>query len=459
VNELVLLAGLPNPVTVDFIEMKRRYEMKSVFRLLVFSVTVICLLSVAIPRDSLAAKKKIVLWRLKTYVKDAEKVLDKHINEWAKKNNVEVSIELYTHDERATKFTAAIESKTLPDVAELFAYEPSRLYGINRLEDVSDLVNDISKQLGEPVANLVGNMKFGGKFYSVPHYASPMIIFYRKDILRKINAKPPKTWNELWDQAKKIKETGLQDYPAGFPWNRTSDGTDPALSIFWNYGASWCDKDGYYKSINTPDGLKAINCMVRACFEGSWAPDYLAWSGGANNEAWLAGKISFTANSPSILWQLATYKHPLQKDTGTIVMPSGPAGHTQPLLYLMSWAVPKDRGNSELAKSLIKYIMSKKKYEAYENASAMQAGPFYQDLMASSYWADENGKVIVQSIKQGAQLGWPGPTTPAASEVMTTNILTDIVGRIVVDKLSKEATLKEADGKIRAIYERFKMTK
>jgi multiple sugar transport system substrate-binding protein len=431
--------------------------MKKLFRMLVYSVTVLCLLSIIFPNEVGAEKKKIVLWRLKTYVKDAEKVIDQHINEWAKKNDVEVSIELYTHDERATKFTAAIESKTLPDVAELFAEEPSRLHGINRLEDVSDLVSDIAKELGDPVENLVGNMKFDGKFYAVPHYASPMIMFYRKDMLQKINAKPPETWEELWKQAREIKAANLQDYPAGFPWNRTSDGKDPALSIFWNYGASWTDEKGYYKSINTPEGLSAIDSLVRECFDGTWAKDYLSWSGGANNETWLAGKISFTPNSPSILWQLATYKHPLQKETGVVPFPRGPAGNVQPLTYLMSWSVPKDRGNQKLAKNLIRYLMSKKKYEAYEKASAKQAGPFYEGLMKGKYWQDENGQVIIESIRVGHQLGWPGPTTPAASEVMTSNVLTDIVGRIVIDKLSKEEALKEADDKIKAIYERFKM--
>jgi multiple sugar transport system substrate-binding protein len=433
--------------------------MKRLYRLFAYSVALICLISICFPSEASAEKKKIVVWRLKTYVKDAEKVIDQHINEWAEKNNVDVSIELYTHDERATKFTAAIESKTLPDVAELFAHEPSRLNGIHRLEDVSDIVNDIAKDLGNPIPNLVGNMKFDGKFYAVPHYASPMLIFYRKDMLQKINAQPPKTWDEVWKQSREIKAAGLQDYPAGFPWNRTSDGTDPALSIFWNYGASWTDEKGYYKSINTPEGLKAIDCQVRECFDETWAKDYLSWSGGANNEAWLAGKISFTANSPSILWQLATYKHPLQKETGIVPLPRGPAGNAQPLVYLMSWGVPKDRGNQELAKSLIRYLMSKEKYETYEKAAAKQAGPFYEGLMGTKYWEDEDGKVIVESIKSGYQLGWPGPTTPAASEVITSNILTDTVGRIVIDKLSKEQALKEADDKIRAIYERFNMMK
>jgi ABC-type glycerol-3-phosphate transport system substrate-binding protein len=59
-----------------------------------------------------------------------------------------VEVQTYTFDEMWTKYTAAIESKTLPDVAELDAVGPARLVGLKRLVDVSDLVAELSKQLG-----------------------------------------------------------------------------------------------------------------------------------------------------------------------------------------------------------------------------------------------------------------------------------------------------------------------
>src|SRR5258705_6726589 len=66
-----------------------------------------------------AADVKLTLWRLKTYIPPADKILDANAQECAKKLGAEVQIQTYTFDDMWTKYTAAIESKTLPDVAEL----------------------------------------------------------------------------------------------------------------------------------------------------------------------------------------------------------------------------------------------------------------------------------------------------------------------------------------------------
>src|SRR5262245_10780724 len=92
-----------------------------------------------------------------------------------------------------TKYTAAIESKTLPDIAELDAVGPARLANLGRLTDMSDVVAAVTKELGPILPNAEGAVKFGGKFYAVPHYAIPLVLFYRKDILAKVGAEPPDT--------------------------------------------------------------------------------------------------------------------------------------------------------------------------------------------------------------------------------------------------------------------------
>jgi ABC-type glycerol-3-phosphate transport system substrate-binding protein len=90
----------------------------------------------------------------------------------------------------------------------------------------------------------------------------------------------------------------------------------------------------------------------------------------------------------------------------------------------------------------------------YMTSSYQQATPLFQGLLEHEYWRDETGQVIVNSIKQGNPLGWPGPTTPAAAEVIARNILTDMMTRVIVDKLSPEEAVKEADRKIKEIYDR-----
>src|SRR5262245_18290989 len=138
-----------------------------------------------------AAASKLSLWRLRTYVKAADQVLEANIQACGKQVDVEVEVQTYSFDEMWTKYTAAIESKTLPDVAELDAVGPARLYGIKRLSDVSDLVADIARDFGPLLPSAERALKFDGKYYAVPHWTAQVLLFYRKDILEKAGVQPP----------------------------------------------------------------------------------------------------------------------------------------------------------------------------------------------------------------------------------------------------------------------------
>ena len=230
--------------------------MSKAFRWILLSAAVLALALALQPAS--AADVKMTLWRLKTYIPPADKILDTSIQECGKKIGAEVTIQTYTFDDMWTKYTAAIESKTLPDVAELDAVGPARLANLGRLSDVSDLVGTVTKELGELAQNAEGAVKFSGKFYAVPHYAIPLILFYRKDLLEKVSAQPPDTWEAINEISVKIKKAGLQDFPQGFPWNRTGDGYDPAMSLLWSYGAAWVDKSGKFTGLPKDKAVQAI---------------------------------------------------------------------------------------------------------------------------------------------------------------------------------------------------------
>ncbi len=402
-----------------------------------------------------AAAGKLSLWRLKTYIPPADKILDTNAQECAKKAGLELAIQTYTFDDMWTKFTAAIESKTLPDIAELDAVGPARLANLGRLADVSDVVGAATKELGAILPNADGAVKFGGKYYAVPHYAIPLVLFYRPDILTKVGAEPPDTWEDIQKVSEKVKKAGVQEYPNGFPWNRTGDGYDPAMSLLWSYGAAWVDKSGKFTGIPKAAGVEALKVVTRAYLADKTAAfDYLSWSGATNNEAFMAGKITFTPNGPSILYQEESTQHPLLKDTAIKVMPKGPAGRNLALTFVMNWAVPADGKSQKEAKTLIGCVMARENFVKYMQGSFRQMVPLFARPLDDPYWNTPGGKIIVDTVKQGHPVGWPGPTTPAAAEVVSSNVLTDMITRVIVDKVTPEAAVDEANKRIKEIYDR-----
>ena len=402
-----------------------------------------------------AAAGKLSLWRLKTYIPPADKILDTNAQECAKKAGLELAIQTYTFDDMWTKFTAAIESKTLPDIAELDAVGPARLANLGRLADVSDVVVAATKELGTILPNADGAVKFGGKYYAVPHYAIPLVLFYRPDILTKVGAEPPDTWEDIQKVSEKVKKAGVQEYPNGFPWNRTGDGYDPAMSLLWSYGAAWVDKSGKFTGIPKTAGVEALKVVTRAYLADKTAAfDYLSWSGATNNEAFMAGKITFTPNGPSILYQEESTQHPLLKDTAIKVMPKGPAGRNLALTFVMNWAVPTDGKSQKEAKALVGCVMARENFVKYMQGSFRQMVPLFAKPLDDPYWNTPSGQIIVDTVKQGHPVGWPGPTTSAAAEVVSSNVLTDMITRVIVDKVTPEAAVDEANKRIKEIYDR-----
>ncbi len=430
--------------------------MRSLSRwVLAAAVVVLAIATLADREPASAANVQLKLWRLKTYIPPADKILDTNVQECGKNIGADVAIQTYTFDDMWTKYTAAIESRTLPDVAELDAVGPARLAGLGRLADVSDLVGVVGKDLGPILPNADGAVKFGGKYHAVPHYVIPLLLFYRKDILQKAGAEPPDTWEAINEVSEKVKKAGIQEFPQGFPWNRTGDGYDPAMSLLWSYGAAWVDKNGRYTGIPLQPAVQAVKVVAKPYLESKTAaPDYLAWAGATNNESFMAGKITFTPNGPSILFQEESTSHPLLKDTAIKIMPRGPAGRNLALTFVMSWGIPVDGKHQKEAKALVTCIMSREHFTRYMTGSFRQAVPVFSRLLDHEYWRTEHGKIIVEGVKIGHPVGWPGPTTPASAEVISSNVLTDMITRVIVDKVSPEEAVKEADKRIREIYER-----
>jgi multiple sugar transport system substrate-binding protein len=429
--------------------------MSTLTRLTPLAVLLIVVALVAPDPGPTAAAGKLSLWRLKTYIPPADKILDANAQECAKKAGMELAIQTYTFDDMWTKYTAAIESKTLPDIAELDAVGPARLANLGRLADMSDVVSSVTKELGPILTNAEGAVKFGGKYYAVPHYGIPLVLFYRKDILEKIGAEPPDTWEAIQQISQKVKKAGIHEFPNGFPWNRTGDGYDPAMSLLWSYGASWVDKSGKFTGIPKGPAVQALKVVTAAYLVDKTAAfDYLSWSGSTNNESFMAGKVTFTPNGPSILFQEESNKHPLQKDTAIKLMPKGPAGRNLALTFVMNWGVPVDGKQQKEAKAVVSCIMSRAQWMKYMTGSFQQAVPLFARPLDDPYWNTPTGKTIVETVKIGHPVGWPGPTTPAAAEVVSSNVLTDMVTQVIVDKVTPEAAVDEANKRIKEIYDR-----
>ena len=130
----------------------------------------------------------------------------------------------------------------------------------------ADKLLDLGPKLGEAakahVQSIVQNNTVDGKLVAMPWYTDFAMLYYRADLLQKHGyAKPPETWDELEQMAKKIQEAEKAQSPSftGFVWQgKAYEGlTCDALEWIYSHGGGLI-LDGKKPALNNPQVLKAL---------------------------------------------------------------------------------------------------------------------------------------------------------------------------------------------------------
>lgn len=407
--------------------------------------------------SALAAKPLLKVWLLRTFVADANEVLEKQIRDWAKAKGVELQIQYLTYADIGTKYIAAIEAGEVPDVGFLPEVGPARYHGMGQLMDVTDLAQEIFKANGGLFDKAYPSVKFDGRIWAVPHFNMVGAWFVRKDLLKKAGLQPPRTWDEVIKVAEAVTDPQKGVYGLGQTFNRSVDGDGTFLILMRSFGASLTDETGKRITFNSPETLKALKwaTCTFTCYKGKkriQPPGAEGWTDPSNNEAWLAGSIAQTQNSASIYYALVKKKHPLEKDTLIIKMPAGPNGAFS-RMTLWHWGIFKKTKQPKLAKDLVRYIMSPDNLRQYTESALGQAAPVYNRIAELPYWQqNENFKAILENARISVLPSDPGPMTAAAAEVYARHIFTDMCSRVIVGGLTPEEALAEATKRIEEIY-------
>lgn len=144
-------------------------------------------------------------------------------------------------------------------------------YATNKvLVDVTDKITPEMKSGVLPGAWTT--VEYDGKRYGMPWILDTKYLFYNKEILEKAGIKtPPKTWAELAEQAKTIKDKGLLATPIAWSWSQAEAAICDYTTLVSAYGGSFL-KDGK-PVFATGGGLDALNYMVDSYKSGLTNPN------------------------------------------------------------------------------------------------------------------------------------------------------------------------------------------
>lgn len=298
------------------------------------------------------------------FVPQGNEILSVIVQDWGKKNNLAVSVDIVSMNDLQTITASAAETGAGPDIVEI--NQGSAHLFDQKLVDLSDVADDLGKRYGGWYAAAEEACKVNAKWKSLPRFFAPHAINYRKDLFDKVGAtKPPKTWEELYEVGKALKAAKLA--PIGFPLGHAvGDGNDFAYSVLWSYGGSDVAADGKTVAIDSA-GTRAALEYMKKLFTDAMPPEVLSYDDAANNRTFNAGSISATNNASSIYGNARNQAIQIKDGDKSINLadvmdhfayPAGPAGQVT-YAEFMSSAIMSYSKNIDAAKALLKYLNEK----------------------------------------------------------------------------------------------------
>lgn len=246
--------------------------------------------------------------------------------EFEKETGIKVKVDSYFEDQLSQKTSVefAANAKSI-DVVMFRPLQDGKQFEKNGY--FASLNEHVSKDKGSTddfVPAALGSVKKGDNLYGLPIVTETTVLYYRKDILEKAGLQPPKTLDELKEQAKKLND------PKNGLYGFVSRGKrSPAVTQFSSYlyanGGDFM-KDGK-ATLNTPEAIKAFE------YYGSLLKNY--GPPGTLNMSWPEAMAVFTQGKAvfytdaSALYTNATdpSKSSVADKVGFAPFPAGPGGN------------------------------------------------------------------------------------------------------------------------------------
>lgn len=146
------------------------------------------------------------------------------------------------------KLSTAITAGNGPDVATIEYPQLAQFVSNGQLQPLDGLI-DKSATLDNLSDQARGLVQLGGKTYALPYDTTPMVMWYRKDLLEKAGVEVPKTWDDFEKAGQRVKAVAPNAHLASFYPN------DPVVTagLAWQAGAKWFSTEGDTWKIGVKD--------------------------------------------------------------------------------------------------------------------------------------------------------------------------------------------------------------
>ncbi|MFE9255768.1 extracellular solute-binding protein [Streptomyces sp. NPDC006879] len=352
---------------------------------------------------------------------------------------IKVEVSVYSWNEVDAKVAEQVKAGKAPDIAQIGAY--SDYVAEDKLYSADELLT-ITTQ-----ADFLGSLVDAGEVrrvqYGMPFVSSTRLLFYNEDLFAEAGiAKPPTTWAELEEAAKKLK--GVAKTPFALPLGREEAQAETMMWLL-SGGGGYTDVDEVYK-IGSAENVKTLNWLkdklVAPGLTGSVEP----WKLNRQDafDAFSRGEVGMLNGHPTLMKQASSkgVKY------GMVPMPTLD-GEEQPTMGVADWVMAFKNGHRKESGKFLDFLYEEKNVTKFTSTYGLLpvTNSGYRAMQQSSDPADEELKNFLTALP-GSRLYPVGKKSWAAvSESVKSNIGSAVMpsGRAdsVLERIAQDAQTAE----------------
>lgn len=376
----------------------------------------------------------------------------------AKHPGVKIKIETFAWPEFYTKWTTGLMAGQVPDVSTALPNHVVEMLDADALVPLNDVIDKIGRGRFYEAPLKEGTIE--GKNYSIPLYSHAQVMWYRKDLLKQANLEVPKTWDELFETAKKLNNPP-DIYGLSVPMGQGDMMATRFLNLYVrSAGDALITKDG------------KANLTGKAAIDGInyWVNMYKATSpsGSVNFKVldqatlYYQGKTAFDFNSGFQIGGVETNSPKLVDQIAAAPIPKVKAGDPDNGIETSNvpMVVWKKSKHPEIAKAFVESLYEKERYIKFLHSVPAGMLPAMKDIAEYPAFLNnptiqkfsETVKVIGDAVNKGTAIGMENGPTLQSGIITSQGVIEKMFQKIVLKNDPVEAAAKQAEKELNELF-------
>jgi multiple sugar transport system substrate-binding protein len=259
--------------------------------------------------------------------------------------------------------------------------------------------------------------------------------------------------------AKKIRDT--TGHPCGIGLSQELDTSMAMRALLWSFGGAEQDEAGNV-TINSKQTVEALKYM-KELYQQTETAEVFTWTPPSNNQAMLAGRISYAANAISITRQSEREKLPIDSKIMISQALKGPvrriaAEHVMNCHVIWEFAENKEGAQQFLIDFMDHFREGFAAGQFYNFPCFPQTVPDLQKQISNDPRATppDKYKVLGNVLDWATNVGYPGYASAGIAEAFSTWLIPTMFASVARGDQTPEDAAKAAEAEYKRIFARWK---